>query len=485
MNDDFRRFAPRDNDDSGADENVGAVESDATDSERAVEETVMARLRAADPAADVEPSEGFPAVVAERVQHEGDASAAALETDTETDVESAPAAPIDLAARRRRPAWLSAAAAAAAAVVIGAGGYAAGAGAIFGTGGTSSADSAESADAASAPAPISLGGPSDASGVSESGASEMATSAPGLAQEGAAMSARTSADSVYGWGGGRNTFTATGLSDAARSAQVYGLDAATPSTPERMAQVAAALGMAGQPEVADGGWALTDGDAQLNVGLDGSLGLNYYNTANQPWCDGCAEPNPADAPSGDAAIERLKEVLTAMGEDPAQYEYSAPTYEGAVTATAEARRVVDGQGTDLVMMLDLAPAGIASIWGSLADVVDLGTYDIVSEQEGMERLGDPRFGGYLTGMPRPIDGSMTVMEEYVPPTQAPAAPQPGATISWPVNDVEIVSARLGLAQQWQPDSTVLLVPSYEFTDADGGTWSVIAVAESQLDLASK
>jgi len=484
MNDDLRRFAPRDPDDSGADDRADATGSDATESERAVEETVMARLRAADPAADVEPSEGFPAVVAERVQDEGDASAAAPEADVETDTESTPAAPIDLAARRRRPAWLSVAAAAAAAVVIGAGGYAAGAGAIFGTGGSSSADSAESADAAGAPAPISLGGPSDASGTSESGASEMATSAPGVAQD-EAMSSRATADSMIGWGGGRNTFTATGLSDAARSAQVYGLDAATPSTPERMAQVAAALGMAGQPEIVDGGWALTDGDAQLNVGLDGSLGLNYYNTANQPWCDGCAEPSPADAPSGDAAIERLKEVLTAIGQDPAQYEYSAPTYEGAVTATAEARRVVDGQGTDLVMMLDLAPAGIASIWGSLADVVDLGTYDVVSEQEGMERLSDPRFGGYLTGMPRPIDGSMTVMEEYVPPTEAPAAPQPGATISWPVNDVEIVSARLGLAQQWQPDSTVLLVPSYEFTDADGGTWSVIAVAESQLDLASE
>lgn len=482
MNDDLRRFAPRDPDDSGADDRADATGSDATESERAVEETVMARLRAADPAADVEPSEGFPAVVAERVQDEGDASAAAPEADVETDTESTPAAPIDLAARRRRPAWLSVAAAAAAAVVIGAGGYAAGAGAIFGTGGSSSADSAESA--AGAPAPISLGGPSDASGTSESGASEMATSAPGVAQD-EAMSSRATADSMIGWGGGRNTFTATGLSDAARSAQVYGLDAATPSTPERMAQVAAALGMAGQPEIVDGGWALTDGDAQLNVGLDGSLGLNYYNTANQPWCDGCAEPSPSDAPSGDAAIERLKEVLTAIGQDPAQYEYSAPTYEGAVTATAEARRVVDGQGTDLVMMLDLAPAGIASIWGSLADVVDLGTYDVVSEQEGMERLSDPRFGGYLTGMPRPIDGSMTVMEEYVPPTEAPAAPQPGATISWPVNDVEIVSARLGLAQQWQPDSTVLLVPSYEFTDADGGTWSVIAVAESQLDLASE
>ncbi|TGO06519.1 hypothetical protein [Serinibacter arcticus] len=467
MNDDLRRFAPRDPDDESASE-----------SERALEETVMARLRAADPAADVEPGEDFPAAVGARAR--------ADDGSTATATDATPAAPIDLAARRRRPRWYSPAAAAAAAVLIGAGGYAVGAGGVFGNAGSSTADSAESADAASAPAPISLGGASGASGSDAAGAGEMATSAPGLGQQDAAMSARGGADmSMIGWGGGRNSFTGTGLSDAARSAQAYGLDAATPSNPERMAQVAAALGMAGAPEIVDGQWALTDGDAQLNVGLDGSLGLSYYNTANQPWCDGCAEPSPADAPSGDAAIERLKEVLAAIGEDPAQYEYAAPTYEGAVTATAEARRVVDGQGTDLVMMLDLAPAGIASIWGSLADVVDLGTYDVVSEQEGLERLSDPRFGGYLSGMPMPIDGDARVMEEYVPPTQAPAAPQPGVFISWPVNDVEIVSARLGLAQQWQPDGGVLLVPSYEFTAADGGTWSVIAVAESQLDLASE
>ena len=61
----------------------------------------------------------------------------------------------------------------------------------------------------------------------------------------------------------------------------------------------------------------------------------------------------------------------------------------------------------------------------------------------------------------------------------------GTSLSWPVNEVEIVSARLGLASQWQPDGSVLVVPAYEFTDADGGTWSVIAVAESMLDFASE
>jgi hypothetical protein len=52
--------------------------------------------------------------------------------------------------------------------------------------------------------------------------------------------------------------------------------------------------------------------------------------------------------------------------------------------------------------------------------------------------------------------------------------------------VSIVSARLGLASRWQPDGGVLVVPAYEFTDADDGTWSPVArrpspVADSMLD----
>jgi hypothetical protein len=73
----------------------------------------------------------------------------------------------------------------------------------------------------------------------------------------------------------------------------------------------------------------------------------------------------------------------------------------------------------------------------------------------------------------------------VPPTEPPATPTEGTSLSWPVDQVEIVDARLGRASQWQPDGSVLVVPAYEFTDAGGGTWSVIAVADSMLDFASE
>ena len=125
---------------------------------------------------------------------------------------------------------------------------------------------------------------------------------------------------------------------------------------------------------------------------------------------------------------------------------------------------------------------MSSAYGTLAPIVSLGEYAVVSEQEGFERLSDPRFGAQMTIMPLAMREQPAVAtEEWVPPTEPPATPTDGTSVSWPVNDVEIVSARLGLASQWQPDGSVLIVPAYEFTDSDGGAWSVIAVADAMLD----
>lgn len=469
----------RDDVDSAAAEASAAVDE-------AVEAKVMERLREADPAADVEPSPQFPAVVAERASRpagDGDPAADTDGADTDDDgvaAEGAPPAPVDLAARRTRRRWFTPAAAAAAAAIVGVSGYAVGAGAAGG--GVS--DSAESAE--SAAAPIQLGGPQQAGGA-EVAASDTAeaTSMDPLAK----YSARGAvADSMWG-GPGRSSFTASGLSTAERSATAYGLDAVSASTAERLTQVAAALGMSGTPELKDGAWMLSADGKELFASLDAQLGLYFYDQTRSPWCEGCAEPRPEDAPSGDEAIAALKDLLVAIGEDPTQFEYTAPTWEGAVTGMAAANRVVDGQSTDLAFNLELTKDGVSSFSGPLAGVVDLGTYPVVSEQEAFERLSDSRFGGYRTSWPEnPVVMAAEASEDptqWVPPTEPPPAPEAGARLAWGVEDVEIVSARLGLGQQWQPDGTVVLAPSYEFTDADGGTWSVIAVADDLLDFTTE
>jgi hypothetical protein len=160
---------------------------------------------------------------------------------------------------------------------------------------------------------------------------------------------------------------------------------------------------------------------------------------------------------------------------------------------AQAWPVVDGKRIAQSWSLELTDAGVYSASGSLSASVPLGEYPVVSEQDGFARLSDPRFGAQMTVMPYAMRAQTDIgfaepsagSSDWVPPTEPPATPEAGTSLSWPVNAVDIVSARLGLASQWQPDGGVLIVPAYEFTDAGGGTWSVVAVADSKRDFASK
>lgn len=435
----------------------------------------VARLRAADPAAGVEPRPGF----ADDVIAQSTAETPGAAADG-----SAPAPVADLAAERarRRPRWLVVAAVAASVAIVGGAGFGIGASTAGSTG-------------VAAP-PISL---------------QMEVSQDASAQESAAydtgnrkMVGAGGNDMMMPYGYGRNSFSASGLSTEGGSATAYAYDARAASNPETVAALAGSLGVEGTPVLENGSWAVGPQDGSgpaLYVGLDGTLGFSYSNPGINPWNCGpvtiepavpddggiseapVCEPPVADLPSEAAAIDALRSLVAAAGRDAEAFEYTSETWEGAVTRMAQAWPVVDGQRIDQAWSLELSKAGIVSASGALADLVTIGDYDVVSEQEAFERLSDPRFGAQMTAMPfSAAEGPTDLMtEEWVPPTEPPATPTAGSSVSWPVNDVEIVSARLGLSSQWQPDGSVLVVPAYEFTDTDGGTWSVIAVAESKLD----
>lgn len=423
------------------------------------------RLRAADPAAGVEARDGFAEEVVARAASD-DTAAAATAPDA--------ASVTDLGAERthRRAVWMQAAAVAAGLVIVGAAGYGIG---------TTTGGAVNLADGAAPP--ISLQG------------AEGATEGMGVPEGPVATDMKMAAPDRTGmswpYGGGRNHFTASGLSTSAGTASGYGFDARSASSADTVAALAAVLGVEGTPQLADGSWTVgpNDGTAPaLGVSLDGTLGFWYSDPRVDPWDCGVSSDGVAEAcePSGDipseqAAIDALRSLLESTGRDAATYEFTSESWEGAVTRTAQAWLVVDGQRLDQAWSVELSGEGMVSASGALAELVELGEYPVVSEQEAFERLSDPRFSAIMTIMPASArDGAVTT-EEWVPPTEPPAAPTPGTEVSWPVNEVEIVDARLGLASQWQPDGSVLVVPAYEFTDADGGTWSVIAVADAKLD----
>ncbi|UAJ79855.1 hypothetical protein IT072_01890 [Leifsonia sp. ZF2019] len=450
----------------------------------------LARLRATDPAAGVEPSAGFVEDAIARAN--ADAGGAGGEDDT-----AAPLADLDAARSRRRSLWRPIAAVAASIAIIGGAGFAVG---------TTTAGTTLAGGAA---APISLGGSGNGAGGGATGGSATEGSIAPRAASGSAS------DLAYRFGFGRNSFTASGLSTSAGTAKAYGFDPRSASDTKTVTALAAALGLSATPELKDGAWTTgpQDGTApSLSVGLDGTLSFFYSDWALSPAActtdpggagDDSSGASPsctptAPLPSADAAISALRSLISSAGRDPGSFEFTSETYDGAVTRTAQAWLVVDGQRVDQSWSLELAESGIVSASGFLAPVVSAGDYPVVSAQKAFERLSDPRFGPTQTAMPlaaravqdgapamSPVPADGATDGATAPATQPPAAPSAGTPLAWPVHRVHIVSARLGLASQWQPDGSVLLVPAYELTDADGGTWSVIAVADDALDFSGQ
>jgi len=465
------------------------------------DDAALERLRAADPAAGLDPdTEALEAAVCTRVPE------AFAGADGTTVAPGAPAsppagpgapsgAPVDeLAerrARRRRRAPLQVAAAVAGVLVVGAGGYALGAGAV---GASPAGDTSE----LTALAPIQLG------------TADAPATADGAGAESFAGDARSAADVAYpGYWGGRTVFHQDGLPTEGASASAWAYDAAGVFSPETLLLVADALGVDGEVREDYGSLSAGSDDwtgPTVSLQPDGLASVSFNDPTKDPWGCVVVSPAPADGdgggesvepgvceeadhgapPSGADAVEQLRDVLTTLGLDPAGYEVvadeRAPDVEAPRATTVTAHEVVDGQRTGTQWSATFSGAGLASLYGALAPRVEIGTYDVVSPAEAVERLGDPRFGGggMIAWARESTLEQMAVEPEEptVPPTLGE-----GARFAWPVTDVTITDARLGLAVQYQPDGAAVLLPAYELSDAEGNAWSVVAVVDEQLDFA--
>lgn len=468
------------------------------------------RLRAADPAGDATADRGaIEAALRERVP---DAFGAEPEPEPATvaaaGAEPAPVVELpvvadELAARRARRLPLQVAAAVAGVLVVGAGGYALGAGAL--------GPAASSADAgstvATALAPIELGG-------APSEQSESAADAAAPTLETLGSGARASADMASsGFWGGRSVFHQEGLPTAGGSAEAWAYDAAGVFSKETARRVADALGVEGDVREEYGSYAVGSADwtgPSVSLQPDGLASVSYNDPAKDPWgCvlatpteEGggdtgadpadCREPELGAPPAADAAVDALRGTLDDLGVDLGGYEVVADEQgldgDAPRTTTVSAYEVVDGRRTGTSWSATYSGAGLSSLYGGLAPRVALGTYDVVSPAEAVERLGDPRFasGGPVAWARDGVEILPEIgpaPEEEATPTVPPTVAE-GSAFAWPVQDVTITDAQLGSAVQYQPDGAAVLVPAYELTDEDGSTWSVVAVVDDRLDFSA-
>ena len=72
----------------------------------------------------------------------------------------------------------------------------------------------------------------------------------------------------------------------------------------------------------------------------------------------------------------------------------------------------------------------------------------------------------------------------MPQPMSPAGNPERVQVWW--DPATVTGAELTLAQYWQPDGTLLILPAYRLTTADDrGTWAIIAVAESAMEFVAQ
>jgi hypothetical protein len=457
------------------------------------------RLRAADPAAGLEPDlDTIRATVTAKVASDADVA-----TGSTSGADSSDPGVVDLAAARsrRRPArWLQVAAAAVGVAAVGTAGYAVG---TQDGGSGISADSASTADL-----------------VTDESAPESGAQAPFSlpSDESAASSADRSMIAGFGM---RTLFTAVGLDDTPSSASAWGYDPAATFSPESALAVAQAVGLEGEPSLLYGAWHVGSTDwtgPALDVQSDSATSFSYYDPSIDPWAEGSG----AAAVDGAEATARLSEIMTSLGVDPAGFDLVVEDMGTATATTVSAYRTAGSVNDGQVWQLTVSSLGVSSLNGALAPLVDLGSYDVVGAATAVARLTDPRFGATADYGIMPLaraaddvqvaegatDGvtpeeaqaleeanpSLDVMPEpgVEAPSDDPAAVPtlppsavPGSVISWPVSEVAITGAELTTTTVYSADGSVVLVPAYRLDGDDGSSWTVIAVTEEHLDFAAR
>lgn len=438
------------------------------------------RLSADDPAVAAEPD-----LVVIKAKVDAAILASAAGPGATADTAPTTQAPVvDLAAQRaaRRPArWLQVAAAAVGVVAVGGGAFIAG---------QHTSTTPISADAPSVSQNSGLvSGPAGTS--APEGPSGAGGFAAGAQVEGADKTSADSARSMAGPGsGGRTVFTSSGLSDAAGSGQAWGYDAASTFSAETAARLAAALGVSGDPTLDYGSWHVGSLDwtaAALDLSSDGTTSFYFSDPAFNPW----VENSSTTGATPEAATAALTDAMTALGVDPAGFTITVDDTQDPHVTSVSATSVQAAGAWAGTWSAAVTTDGLYSLNGSLAPLVDLGTYAVVSPQVAVERLGDERFGAaqdfsaYDGGADPATRDMLTVLPDdpAAIPT-LPGTPAPGAAFAWPVANVTITAATLGTSTYYQTDGSITLLPTYTLTGSDGSAWTVLAVADAHLNFAA-
>jgi hypothetical protein len=211
----------------------------------------------------------------------------------------------------------------------------------------------------------------------------------------------------------------------------------------------------------------------------------------------CPEPEPpVGVPTAEQAEARVRELLAALGEDAAAFQFE--TYADEWSASVTAYRLVDGLRWPLAYGFGFGAEG-ALQWasGSLAEPIPTGPYPLVDLDTALARLGEQNamwgYGGTVAIDARAAEetaAASTAAEVAAPetPVEAPVDDQGDAGTPAPDEITEtpepivatLVDVRADFWWVWDTDNSVWLLPAYTFTDADGIPFTIPAVTDDYM-----
>jgi hypothetical protein len=294
----------------------------------------------------------------------------------------------------------------------------------------------------------------------------------------------------------------------------YVFDTSTPVTAEQVAAIATALGVAGDPVQIDEGYGVNwrvgpdDGSApSVWVSDDAQQNWNY----NAAWDDGvmdepcavaidsegnetsdCPAPTPpTGVPTAEEADQRVSELLTALGVDPANLNLE--TYADEWFASVDVSDRTDDRAATRSWYFGFGAEGVMQYAsGTLAPTQPVGPYPLVDIDTAVARLTDGFYGGFGGGMGI-ADSARAVIEPalepaVVEPADDPVSDEPVLIDPMPVDPalpvesvvVTLVDVQPDLWWAWDADGTVWLLPAYRFIDSDGGWHVAPAVSDEFL-----
>ena len=341
-----------------------------------------------------------------------------------------------------------------------------------------------------------------------------------------AMSAQPADAKMSVWPGWGSTFVPSpSLPDEPGTAVGYRLVSDGINTTTLAEQLAKAFSIKGEPRDEYGAIVIGPSDGSgpsIWVYGDSMVTWSYSDPTKNPWACGVTplpEPVPAESSGTDVspgapetsacepekeplseqdAVRAARKILASVGvtEDPAtgiDVEWEAGT--DGITTWATAWQRVDGNRTQLSWSFTFDDKDVLWANGFAAGLEPVPAYPTVGAFTAVMRSQDPRFSAFG---PTPLDfggvvpmaeardvasSDATVSSGTAQATDVPPA-EPGKVQVW-WDPITVTGAEPTLAQYWQQDGTLLILPAYRLTTADDrGTWAVIAVDESVIQWVS-